>query len=321
MPGRKSGRRSVDGILLLDKSKGMTSNAALQEVKRLYGAKKAGHTGSLDPLATGVLPIFFGEATKFSQFLLNANKHYLAVLRLGVRTDTGDSEGKPLAQAEVPAISESGLEKILSAYRGEISQVPPMYSALKFKGKPLYKLARQGIEVERKARPVCIHQLTLVEQTPEELILDIRCSKGTYIRTLADDIGMDLGCGAHVKALRRLGAGHFSAEATVRVETLKSLVVDQDSTDQDWADIDRHLLPISAAIQGLPRVALTPLAATYIRQGQPVLVANVPTDGLVGLFLATSQGADTAPHEAAFLGIGAVLDDGRIAPRRLVMVH
>ena len=315
MPRRKSDGRSVDGILLLDKSKGMTSNAALQEVKRLYGAKKAGHTGSLDPLATGVLPIFFGEATKFSQCLLNANKHYLAVLRLGIRTDTGDSDGAPLAQTEVPVISKSGLEKILSAYRGEINQVPPMYSALKFKGKPLYKLARQGIVVERKARQVCIHQLTLVEQTPEELLLDIRCSKGTYIRTLADDIGRDLGCGAHVKALRRLGAGPFSAEATVNVETLKGLVA-----AQDRAGLDRHLLPVSAAVQDLPRVALTQLAATYIRQGQPVLVGNAPTDGLVGLFLATSQGADTAPHDA-FLGIGAVLDDGRIAPRRLVMVH
>ncbi len=315
MTRHRSGGRTVDGILLLDKSEGMTSNAALQEVKRLYGAKKAGHTGSLDPLATGVLPIFFGEATKFSQFLLNADKRYLAVLRLGIRTDTGDSDGALLEQCAIPVISDAAVEKILAAYRGEISQVPPMYSAVKVAGKPLYKLARKGIEIERKERQVCIHQLTLVEKTPEELVLDIRCSKGTYIRTLADDIGADMGCGAHVKQLRRSVAGPFSAEETVRVKELKKL-----ADEKDRAEIDRHLLPISAAVQDLPSVGLTRLAETYIRQGQPVLVANAPTGGWVGLFSADSQGASTG-HNEGFVGVGEVLDDGRIAPRRLVLVH
>ncbi len=280
----------------------MTSNAALQKVKRLYGANKAGHTGSLDPLATGVLPIFFGEATKFSRFLLNADKHYLAVLQLGSRTDTGDADGELLEQSAIPTLSAATLEQILSAYRGEICQVPPMYSALKVAGQPLYKLARKGIEVERKPRRVSIHQLTLVEKTDTELVLDIRCSKGTYIRTLAEDIGADIGCGAHVKQLRRAGAGSFTEAGAIGLEALQSI-----QAEGGQAELDRQLLPVSAAVQDWPSAKLTQLATTWIRQGQPILVPQAPTQGWVGLFSGET-----------FLGVGEVLDDGRIAPRRLV---
>lgn len=304
--GRRPGKgRRINGILLLDKPAGITSNAALQDVKWSFRAAKAGHTGSLDPLATGILPICFGEATKFSQFLLEADKHYLARVKLGVTTETGDADGDVLEQREVPAIRDRRLERILDCYRGEILQKPSMYSALKVGGQPLYRLARQGIEVERQERPITIHRLVVEDRFDDELVLEIRCSKGTYIRTLAEDIGEDLGCGAHVSALRRLGAGPFTADEAVTMDEVRERTPS--------AEKDALLLPISAAVQDWPSVELTELMALYVRQGQPVQIANAPTEGWVSLFAETGDRAD------GFIGVGEILEDGRVAPRRLVV--
>jgi tRNA pseudouridine55 synthase len=301
----KKGRR-ISGTLLLDKPAGITSNAALQEVKRLFGANKAGHTGSLDPLATGVLPLCFGEATKFSQFLLNADKHYLTTIKLGITTKTGDADGEVLEERSVPSISDEELEDLLMAYRGEISQIPSMYSALKVNGQPLYKLARQGIEIERQSRQVTIHQLDVVARGEDTLVLDVQCTKGTYVRTLAEDIGRELGCGAHVVALRRLGAGPFSVEETLTLDELRQL---------DLSALDEKLLPISSAVKDWPSVEMTEITASYLRQGQAVQIANAPTEGWVSIFSESEDDRDD------FVGVGEILGDGRIAPRRLVVVH
>lgn len=304
--GRRNKKgRNVSGILLLDKPMGMTSNAALQAVKRLFDANKAGHTGSLDPLATGVLPLCFGEATKFSQYLLDANKHYLARIKLGVVTDAGDSDGIVLERHSVPEIKDAALEAVLGGYRGAITQIPPMFSAIKVNGQPLYKLARQGIEIERKERPVHIYNLEVVAREFDEITLDIQCSKGTYVRTLAEDIGSDLGCGAHVIALRRLGAGPFTIDETVQMDLLESLSADKEQ-------LDSLLLPISSAVKDWPSVELTDVTASYVRQGQPVQIANAPTQGWVSIFSETDD-------DDEFIGVGEILEDGRIAPRRLVV--
>ena len=304
--GRKG--RNISGILLLDKPTGITSNAALQTVKRLFDASKAGHTGSLDPLATGVLPLCFGEATKFSQFLLDADKRYRATFKLGVTTDSGDADGKVLETRTVPEISDSTLESVLEHYRGEISQIPSMFSALKVDGQPLYKLARQGIEVERKSRQVTIHEFSVVERDHDEITVDVHCTKGTYVRTLAEDIGQELGCGAHVVELRRLAAGSFTIDETISMEQLEVWA-------EDKAQLDAQLLPVSSAVQDWPQVELTEVTASYIRQGQPVQIANAPTTGWVSIF---SESDD--PNEE-FIGVGEIMDDGRIAPRRLVVTN
>ena len=302
--GRRRQGRKVDGILVLDKPAGMTSNAALQAAKRLFQAAKAGHTGSLDPLATGVLPLCFGEATKFSQYLLEADKRYLTRVRLGVATDTGDADGEVRQTRAVPDLGDAQLEKALAGYRGEIQQTPSMYSARKVDGQPLYKLARQGLEVERQARPVQIHHLEVVKRSKDELTLDIRCSKGTYVRTLAEDLGEDLGCGAHVVALRRLAAGPYTDQDAVTLDTLVQ-------ASRDGQELAKRLLPAASAVQDWPIVALTRLTATYVRQGQPVQVSGAPASGWVRLFQ-EGEGAGT------FLGIGEIMEDGRVAPRRLV---
>ena len=304
MGRRRRKGRDVSGILLLDKPQGITSNAALQAVKHLFDACKAGHTGSLDPLATGVLPLCFGEATKFSQFLLDADKHYLARIRLGVATDSGDSDGKVTETKPVPVYGDDQLEQVINRYRGVISQIPSMFSALKVNGQPLYKLARQGIEVERKERQVTIHQLTLIERSNDELLLDIQCSKGTYVRTLAEDIGRDLGCGAHVIGLRRLAAGPFVIEDAVTMQELES---------SEKHRLDDLLLPISSSVKDWPSVELTEMTTTYLRQGQPVQISNAPTEGWVSIFSESDNG------DELFVGVGEILGDGRIAPRRLVV--
>ena len=304
--GRKG--RNISGILLLDKPAGITSNTALQIVKRLFDACKAGHTGSLDPLATGVLPLCFGEATKFSQFLLDADKRYQATFKLGVITDSGDADGKVLETRAVPEISDSKLESVLENYRGEISQIPSMFSALKVNGQPLYKLARQGIEIERKSRQVTTHELAVLERHQDEITVDVHCTKGTYVRTLAEDIGLELGCGAHVVELRRLAAGPYTVDETVSMEQLEALA-------EDKAQLDAKLQPVSSAVQDWPQVELTEVTASYIKQGQPVQIANAPTTGWVSIF---SESDD--PNEE-FIGVGEVMDDGRIAPRRLVVTN
>ena len=296
--------RNVSGILLLDKPSGLTSNEALQKVKRLYRARKAGHTGSLDPLASGLLPICFGEATKVSGFLLDADKHYRVRCRLGERTTTGDAEGEVLARRPVSGVTCETVEQALPRFRGTIEQIPPMYSAVKHEGQRLYKLARQGIEVQRKPRTVVIHALTLLALEGNELEVEVRCTKGTYVRTLIEDIGEALGVGAHVIALRRLGVGPYGSEGMVTLDTVRAL------SEQGNEALDARLLPIESALTQWPQVVLTQDAAFYLRQGQPVLVPHAPTSGWVRLY----QG----DGETRFIGMGQVLDDGRVAPRRLM---
>ncbi len=223
---RRQKGRNLNGILVLDKPQGLTSNGCLQEVKRLFEANKAGHTGSLDPLATGVLPLCFGEATKISQFLLNSDKRYRTKFKLGIRTDTGDSQGQVIGQQDNNQVDIKEVERALKQFVGDIEQIPPMYSALKHKGQPLYKLAREGIQIERKPRPITIYNIELLGLHGTELELDISCSKGTYIRTIADDLGEVLGCGAHVIALRRLQAGAFIEQDSVSIELLKQMKLD-----------------------------------------------------------------------------------------------
>lgn len=294
--------RNVDGIVLLDKPVSFGSNQVLQRVKRLFNARKAGHTGSLDQLASGLLPICLGEATKFSTFLLNSDKRYQAVFRLGVETTTGDAEGEVVRSREVTPFTREALEKTLAAFTGQIEQIPPMHSAIKYKGQRLYKLAHQGLEVERESRPVTIHSLSLEGCGDDFIAVEVLCSKGTYIRTLAEDIGKALGCGAHVQALRRTGAGPFDASEMVSLEHLESLA------GEGFEALDRVLVPMEAALSQWPDVRLPENAAFYLKNGQPVLVPRAPTRGWVRLYGSGDR----------FLGAGEVLDDGRIAPRRLV---
>jgi len=305
---RRGKGRKVSGILLLDKPAGMTSNGALQRAKRLYKAAKAGHTGSLDPLATGLLPLCFGEATKFSQFLLDADKRYLATVTLGATTDTGDADGKVVKTAAVGTYSDADIERILDRFRGDIDQTPSMYSAVKMNGKPLYKLARQGIEVERKSRLVRIYRLDKAGLEDDRLELDIRCSKGTYIRCLAEDIGEALGCGGHISRLRRLKSGPFHADETHTLDELESV-----RESGGMAGLDALLLPASAAVQDWPVVELPELTASYFVQGQPVQISHAPTEGWVRIFSESDEA-----RASQFLGVGEILGDGRVAPRRLV---
>ncbi|MEI2780771.1 MAG: tRNA pseudouridine(55) synthase TruB [Candidatus Competibacter sp.] len=295
-------RRPVDGLVLLDKPVGWTSNAALQAVKRLYRAKKAGHTGSLDPLASGLLPLCLGEATKLSGLLLNADKSYRFTCRLGVITATGDAEGEVLATRPVGPLSREQIEAALRRFTGPIQQIPPMYSAVKRDGQPLYKLARQGIEVERAPREVTVHELRLLRQDAEELECELRCSKGTYVRTLAADLGEALGCGAHVSALRRTAVEPYDAARMVTLDALR------ERAERGLAALDEWLLPPDSAVANWPAVSVSGDSAFYLRQGQPVLVPRAPSQGWLRLYQEGRQ----------FLGIGEILDDGRVAPRRLL---
>ena len=298
--GRRSrSGRAVNGILLLDKPQGLTSNAALQEAKRAFQAGKAGHTGSLDPIATGLLPLCFGEATKVSSFVLNADKQYESVFTLGAATDTGDSEGRVLSTNADVNISDDVIESALDEFRGEIDQVPPMYSAIKFQGQPLYKLARQGIEVERKPRQVTIYELSFTRRDEVSLEISLHCSSGFYVRSLAHELGQRLGCGAYVSSLRRIGVGRFSIDDAVSLQSLHE--------ETDLQALDNLLIAMDGGLKHLPGVKLSDDAAYYLCRGQPVKAADVPSQGWVRLY------AD----EAGFLGVGMVLDDGRVAPKRL----
>lgn len=302
--GRRGGRsgRSVNGIVLLDKPVGIGSNEALQIVKRLFHARKAGHTGSLDRLASGLLPICMGEATKLSGFLLEADKRYRASFRLGLKTSTGDAEGEVIESRAVPVITDSALDEVLGRFRGRISQIPPMHSAIKHHGQRLYKLAHKGIVVERQPRSVTIHVLDVLHRDPDQIHLEIACSKGTYIRTLAEDIGAALGCGASVSALHRIASGPFDAAGMHVLDDLR------ERAREGLDALDETLLPMQTALAGWPDVHLTDSVAYYLRQGQAVMVAHAPTRGLVKIY----------EKENRFLGVGEVLEDGRIAPRRLV---
>lgn len=300
---RKPKGRKVNGILLLDKPVGISSNAALQEAKHLFKAAKAGHTGNLDPLASGLLPLCFGEATKMSAYLLDADKVYIGTCKLGVRTSSADAEGEVIETREVPELNEAQVEAVLEKFRGEIEQIPPMHSALKQNGQPLYKLARQGIEVERKPRQVSIYKLELQEMGSDELKLYVHCSKGTYIRTLVEDIGEALGCGAHLSQLRRTKVGPFTEEGMITLDDLH-----QQAEEQGAESLDTHLLPLDSALGNYPEIKLTENSLFYVKQGQAVQVPQAPTSGWVRL-------CDSAGE---FIGVGAVLDDGRIGPKRLI---
>jgi tRNA pseudouridine55 synthase len=308
---RRRHGRPIDGVLILDKPAGMTSNAALQTVKRLYFAAKAGHTGSLDPLATGVLPLCFGEATKFSQYLLDADKIYRSTFVFGVATNSGDSDGEVIARGDASALTQEKIEAALEQFRGDIEQVPSMFSAIKKDGQPLYKLARLGIEVERAARAVTIRELRIeafrsgarAAGVNAEVDIWIHCSKGTYVRSIAEDLGQALGCGAHVGKLRRVQAGPFGEADSVSLTTLEGL-----KARDALAEMDNLLRATTTALGALPKLVLAEAAGFYLRQGQPVLVSKAPTSGLVQLQLASGE----------FIGVGEILNDGRVAPRRLV---
>ena len=302
MAKRRNKGRDVDGILLLDKPQGLTSNEALQRVKRLFQARKAGHTGSLDPLATGMLPICFGEATKISNFLLNADKRYIAQCKLGIRTDSADADGEVIETRPVEGVTEQQIRRVLNDFMGEQRQVPPMHSAIKQDGVPLYKLAHQGMEVEREARSIAVYRLDLIRFEKDILELDISCSKGTYIRTLAEDIGKVLGCGAHITALRRLQVGVFEGAKMYTFEELNKLL------EQDVTTLDESLLPIDAGLSDWTDVQLSADATFYLRRGQAVFVPGAKIGDYVRLY-------DPA---RLFLGVGIVLDDGRVAPKRLM---
>lgn len=307
MSGRRRFRgRKVNGIVVVDKPIGASSNAVLQQVKRLYGAAKAGHTGSLDPLATGVLPVCLGEATKLSQYLLDSDKSYRTTAKLGIRTNTGDAEGEVVSERPV-AVTESDLEPVLAKFRGPIEQVPSMFSALKHNGKPLYEYARQGIEIERPARKVNIYRLSLIEFRGDELVLEVDCSKGTYIRSLIEDIGEMLGCGAHVAELRRLKAGPYEEVQSYTIEALEEV-----RNGGGHAALDNLLLAQDSAVSHWPAVVLGESSSFYLTQGQPVQVSRAPTSGFVRIYRQV-EGADNT-----FLGIGEIQDDGLVAPRRLV---
>ena len=299
---RKVQGRNVTGILLLDKPVGLTSNAALQQAKSLYRAKKAGHTGSLDKAASGLLPLCFGEATKFSGFLLNADKHYRTVFQLGIQTSTGDAEGEVVFRGVLQNLTRTRINAVLKRFRGTIQQVPPMYSALKHKGQRLYKLAHQGLEVDRAPREITVHRMELLDYRDEELELEILCTKGTYVRTLAEDIGRELGCGAHVKFLRRIGVGPYSDNNMLTMDGLESIA------ETGLSALDEELLGIDSVLQDMPAVHLVDTVAYYLSQGQPVMVPRAPTRGILRIYT----------EEGRFLGVGEVLEDGRVAPKRLV---
>lgn len=286
--------RRVDGVLLLDKPAGISSNDALQKARRLFSAEKAGHTGTLDPMATGLLPLCFGEATKFSADLLNADKTYEAELCLGVTTRTGDAEGEVTGEVAVNA-DEAAFAALLPAFTGRLRQVPPMYSALKRDGKPLYELARQGIEVEREAREITIHRLDLVSFASPRAVIRVRCSKGTYIRTLAEDIGKALGCGAHLTALRRTGVGDL---VLPRAQTLDEIA----ACDEERRD--SLLQPVDSLLQGVPRVDLGTEAAARFSHGNPVASTQI---GLCRVYAANR-----------LLGLGQGDSAGQLHPKRLV---
>ena len=311
MARRRNRGRSINGIFLLDKPQGLSSNQALQQVKNIFDANKAGHTGALDPLATGVLPICLGEATKFSQFLLDSDKHYLSTFTLGVSTETGDSEGAIINEQDASAITEDQIEAAIADFRGDIKQVPSMYSALKHNGQPLYKLARQGIEIEREARDITVfsYQILGYRSGPQaQLDVQVHVSKGTYIRSLAEDLGKALGCGAHVSALRRNIAGPFSDSEVITLPELQAMAENADPSDLDYL-----LKPMDVPVADRMAVELSETVAAYFQLGQPVMSTQAFREGQEGDIVRVFR------EGGAFLGVATVTDDGKIAPKRLVV--
>ncbi len=294
--GIKRSWQRVDGVLLLDKPGGLSSNTALQRARRVFSAAKAGHTGTLDPMATGLLPLCFGEATKFSADLLEADKTYEADVCFGITTDTGDAEGQVLERCQAQ-IERHQLDSVLPRFRGKILQVPPMYSALKRDGQPLYRLARQGVEVEREAREVTISELLVLDAAVDRCRLRVTCSKGTYIRTLAEDIGRALHCGAHLSALRRVVVGDLAVGQAVSLEMLSTLAEDERT---------RYLLPTDALLQSLPIANLDDSGVARFSHGNPVELPGLPA------------GKCRVYHLGQLLGVGVSDGAGQLQPSRLV---
>lgn len=310
--GKRRKGRPVHGVVLLDKPYEMSSNHALQKVKNIYFAQKAGHTGALDPLATGMLPVCLGEGTKFSQFLLDTDKTYQVTAKLGIRTTTSDADGEVVAEKPVN-VSDEQLAEALDSFRGTTKQVPSMYSALKYQGQPLYKYAREGIEVPRESRDITVFRLDLLRFENDEVELEIHVSKGTYIRTIIDDLGELLGCGAYVKDLRRIGVGNYPIDKMVTLEKLEALLAQAREENIPPSELlDPLLLPMTTACDGIPAVFVDEASAVYLRNGNPVKAYNTPDEGLVQVFI-----GDTVDDE--FIGVGIVNDDGLVAPKRIVV--
>lgn len=297
----KREKRAISGVLLLDKPIGVSSNGALQHAKRIYRAAKAGHTGNLDPIATGLLPVCFGEATKFSQYLTDSDKRYEAIIKLGETTDTGDAEGQVLERRPVAA-TLAQIEAALRQFVGEIEQVPPMYSALKHQGRPLYDYARKGVEIERAARRVVIYELVLIGFGGDELRVAVDCSKGTYIRVLAEDIGRALGCGAHMTGLRRTRVGGFSLAGAVTLDQLEAM---QDTQR------DALLLPADVLTAAFPSVTLDRDSAFYFQRGQAIWQPRLEVRQLYRIY----------DDKQSFIGMAEVTDEGKLAPKRLVAIQ
>lgn len=310
---RKPKGRRIDGVFLLDKPAGLSSNGALQRVKRIYGAAKAGHTGALDPLATGMLPICLGEATKFSQYLLESDKRYQTTAKLGVRTDSSDADGAVIETRSLPPdLSVERVEQLLADhFTGEIEQVPSMYSALKHNGQPLYKLARQGVQVEVKPRRVRIHERRLLALRDDEIDLEVYCSKGTYIRSIVEDLGLLLDCGAHVSVLRRLETGPFKAPMMMTLEQLQAVAEPGEGDDQECIHgrLDQLLLPPWTAIAELPSLELSEEQARRLQCGQGCNQRFDAPEGEVRLFVAGTE---------RFIGVGQISEAGELKPRRLM---
>ena len=285
-------KREIDGVFLLDKPLGFSSNQALKKIQWLFNAKKAGHTGTLDPMASGLLPICLGEATKFSHRLLDANKSYIATIQLGITTTTGDQEGEVVSEKEVV------LNDTLKKFIGDITQIPPMYSALKFEGKPLYEYAREGIEIERKSRQIKIYDIKLIKIEDSIITIEVLCSKGTYIRTLAEDIGQTLGCGAHLKDLERTQTGNFQLSEALSIEALEGM---------SMASREKALMPIDALLEGLLSVELTVAETEAIKKGQSIDFIS-KNDKEVRLYSASGQ----------FVGVGQPDLQGHLFPKRLI---
>ncbi len=303
--------RDIHGVLLLDKPTGISSNDLLQKVKRIYNANRAGHTGALDPLATGMLPVCLGEATKFSRYLLDSDKRYRVIARLGQRTDTSDADGNVVQERPV-VFTPDMLQQALDSFRGETLQVPSMFSALKHQGRPLYEYARQGITIEREPRPITVYELLFIRHEGDELELEIHCSKGTYIRTIIDDLGEKLGCGAHVTMLRRVQVAGYPTDRMVTLEQLQALAAPDEQGAYPAERLDALLMPMDSPAEAYPLVNLPESVSHWFKLGQPVQIAGVPANGLVRV----SEG-----ENGKFIGMAEIDDQGRVAPRRLVVEY
>ncbi|WP_318456291.1 tRNA pseudouridine(55) synthase TruB [Photobacterium leiognathi] len=309
MARRRKGR-PINGVILVDKPTGISSNDTLQKVKRIFFAQKAGHTGALDPLATGMLPICFGEATKFSQFLLDSDKRYRVIAKLGERTDTSDSDGEVVETREVK-VDRGQLERCIAKFRGTTDQIPSMYSALKYKGRKLYEYAREGVEVPRESRKITVYSVDLLRFENNEVEMELHVSKGTYIRTIVDDLGEMLGCGAHVIMLRRTGVSNFPYERMVTIEQLQAMLDDAKANDVEPGTVlDPLLLPTDTAVQDLPEVNILPAVAVHVLNGNPVQAGRVPAEGTLVRI--------TVGQEREFIGVGVIDAKGMLAPKRVM---